>query len=100
MLKSTKAKVTIVENGQLAIDEVKKGSYDIVLMDIHMPEMDGVEAQKQLKQLFPKLPVIALTANVMKDDVENYIQQGFVAHIAKPIDINQLYGSLKHFIDK
>jgi CheY-like chemotaxis protein/two-component sensor histidine kinase len=100
MLKSTKAKVIIAENGQLAIDEVKRGNFDIVLMDIHMPVMDGVEAQQQLKQLSPELPVIALTANVMKNDVENYIRLGFVAHIAKPIDINQLYGSLKHFIDK
>lgn len=98
MLKSTKAIVTLVENGQLALDAMQTRNYDIVLMDIHMPVMDGIEAQQKIKQFNPNLPVIALTANVMKKDVDSYLQEGFVAHIAKPIDINDLYGKLKHYI--
>ena len=99
MLKSTKAQLTIVENGQLAVNAVEKGTYDLILMDIHMPVMDGSEAQRLINELKPSLPVIALTANVMKQDVDGYLAQGFISHIAKPIDINDLYGSLKNILD-
>lgn len=99
MLKSTKAQLTIVENGQLAVNAVEKGTYDLILMDIHMPVMDGSEAQRLISDLKPSLPVIALTANVMKQDVDGYLAQGFISHIAKPIDINDLYGSLKNIFD-
>ncbi|WP_294412567.1 PAS domain S-box protein [Pseudoalteromonas sp.] len=99
MLKSTKAQLTIVENGQLAVNAVEKGTYDLILMDIHMPVMDGSEAQRLISDLKPSLPVIALTANVMKQDVDGYLAQGFITHIAKPIDINDLYGSLKNILD-
>ncbi|NVK23882.1 MAG: PAS domain S-box protein [Gammaproteobacteria bacterium] len=96
MLKATQADLTIVENGQLAVEAVQSKDYDVVLMDIHMPVMDGTEAQQLIQSAKPNLPVIALTANVMKSDVEGYLKQGFVAHIAKPIDINDLYGVLKN----
>nr|WP_249328004.1 response regulator [Pseudoalteromonas sp. S4488] len=99
MLKSTKAQLTIVENGQLAVNAVEKGTYDLILMDIHMPVMDGSEAQRLIRDLKPSLPVVALTANVMKQDVDGYLAQGFITHIAKPIDINDLYGSLKNILD-
>ena len=98
MLKTTKANVTFVDNGKLAVDATKNMTFDLVLMDIHMPVMDGMQAQQKIKHLSPQLPVIALTANVMKEDVDGYLQQGFVAHIAKPIDINKLYGTLKHYL--
>ncbi|TMO83094.1 PAS domain-containing hybrid sensor histidine kinase/response regulator [Pseudoalteromonas spongiae] len=98
MLKPTKAKLTIVDNGQLAIGAVGKDTFDLVLMDIHMPVMDGIEAQQRINSLYANLPVIALTANVMKQDVDEYLAQGFVSHIPKPININNLYGTLKHFL--
>jgi CheY-like chemotaxis protein len=98
MLRSTKATVTLVGNGQLAVNAVQTQSFDVVLMDIHMPLMDGMEAQQKIKRLNPDLPVIALTANVMKEDVDSYLQKGFVAHVAKPIDINDLYDNLKYYL--
>lgn len=98
MLKATQASLTIVENGQLAVDAIKQDNFDLVLMDIHMPIMDGLEAQQQICAINPNIPVIALTANVMKQDVDSYLAQGFASHIAKPIDINDLYGSLKNFL--
>ncbi|KZN43641.1 hypothetical protein N474_20480 [Pseudoalteromonas luteoviolacea CPMOR-2] len=95
MLKPCHAAVTLVENGLQAVNLVKNTAFDLVLMDIHMPEMDGVEAQRLIKSLDQSLPVVALTANVMSKDVQSYLQQGFVSHVGKPIDINNLYGVLK-----
>lgn len=100
MLKPTSASLTIVENGQLAVETIEQEEFDLVLMDIHMPVMDGIEAQKRIKQLKPNIPVVALTANVMKQDVDSYLAQGFISHISKPIDINDLYGSLKNILSR
>lgn len=97
ILKVTHADLTIVENGQEAIEAVERQEFDLVLMDIHMPVMDGVEAQRLLKAKVPDLPVVALTANVMKEDIDKYLALGFKSHIAKPIDINGLYGTLGHY---
>nr|WP_249297132.1 PAS domain S-box protein [Pseudoalteromonas phenolica] len=77
--------------------EIEENTFDLVLMDIHMPVMDGSEAQRRINSLRPSIPVIALTANVMKKDVDAYLAQGFVSHIAKPIDIYDLYGVLNSF---
>ncbi len=97
IMKATGADLTLVDNGKQAVVAIEQDLFDIVLMDIHMPEMDGLEAQRIIYQSKPELPVIALTANVMRDDVDGYIAQGFVAHIGKPIDMNSLYGVLSRF---
>ena len=65
-------------------------------MDIHVPIMDGIQSNQRIKAMQHNLPVIALTANVMDKDVQHYYQQGFISHVAKPIDINDLFGKLKH----
>ena len=97
MLEDTKAEVTIVDNGKQAVEAVEKEDFDVILMDIHMPEMDGVEAQRQISQMKKHIPIIALTANVMPDDVAFYLQQGFVSHLGKPVDMNHLFGMLKQY---
>ncbi|MCF2857790.1 PAS domain-containing protein [Pseudoalteromonas sp. SMS1] len=94
MLRPTQADLTLVADGKLAVEAFMQGQYDLVLMDIHMPEMDGIEAQQKIKALSGTTPVIALTANVMVEDVNRYLSQGFVSHIGKPIDVNTLYGVL------
>ncbi|TLX46637.1 PAS domain-containing sensor histidine kinase [Pseudoalteromonas phenolica] len=98
MLKPTKAHIMIVENGKQAVEIAQNQQFDLVLMDIHMPIMDGLEAQSILKERVPHLPVIALTANVMKEDIEKYLSRGFLAHIAKPIEMNSLYGTLNYHL--
>jgi len=98
MLESTHAALTVVDNGKLAVEAAKKEDFDLILMDIQMPEMDGVEAMKNISNFNKHIPIIALTANAMVDDVSNYLSHGFDAHIAKPIDISTLYGILKSFI--
>ena len=95
MMAKTNADITIVENGLLAFEAVGSERFDLVLMDIHMPIMDGIEANQQIKTILPNLPIIALTANVMDKDVKHYYQQGFIFHVPKPIDINELYGTLR-----
>ncbi|MDC2890425.1 response regulator [Psychrosphaera algicola] len=95
MLTNAKANITIVNNGQECIDTlVKSDTFDVILMDIHMPIMDGIEAAKFIRALDNKkqasIPIIALTANVMKKDVDHYLLNGMDSHVAKPVDFNQL----------
>ena len=75
-----------VENGALAVDAALAGRYDLVLMDIRMPVLDGVDAVQALRARGFTRPVIALTANVMADDLVRYAQAGFDRTIGKPID--------------
>lgn len=98
MLSATNADLTVVENGEQAIDAVLTQDFDLILMDIQMPIMDGIDAQQRINTLNASTPIVALTANVMVDDVNHYIAQGFVAHIAKPVDINSLYGVLSQYV--
>ncbi|KID56445.1 histidine kinase [Pseudoalteromonas luteoviolacea] len=100
MLKDTQAELMVVENGILAVDACRSRQFDLVLMDIHMPEMDGIEAQQVINAHQPNLPVIALTANVMSSDVRRYLSQGFVSHIGKPIDMRALFGVLNKFCSR
>ncbi|MEI5638030.1 MULTISPECIES: PAS domain-containing hybrid sensor histidine kinase/response regulator [unclassified Pseudoalteromonas] len=97
MLEPTNAALTIVENGVEALHAVKSENFDLILMDIHMPEMDGKEAQLEIAKINPNIPVVALTANVMPEDVACYLNQGFVYHLAKPLDMNLLYGVIKNY---
>ncbi|MDP2633193.1 MULTISPECIES: PAS domain-containing hybrid sensor histidine kinase/response regulator [unclassified Pseudoalteromonas] len=97
MLQETESSLVIVENGMLAVDAFKNQPFDLVLMDIHMPVMDGVEALKSIKTLNNSIPIIALTANVMVEDVRQYLKLGFDAHVPKPIELSRLYGTLLEY---
>ncbi|RXE96898.1 PAS domain S-box protein [Pseudoalteromonas sp. PS5] len=97
MLKETGAIITVVENGDLAVKACRENSFHLILMDIHMPVMDGVDAIKAIRKLDIKIPVIALTANVMVEDVKRYFKIGFNAHIPKPIELSILYGVLSDY---
>lgn len=97
MLKATNAKVYIAEDGEKAVAMFNEIKPDIVLMDIHMPVMDGIEACRIIKQQTEQKPIIALTANVMKEDIERYKNTGFNDHVGKPIDMKILFFMLtKH----
>ncbi len=79
----------LVENGLEAVDAVREGSYDIVLMDCQMPEMDGYAATRTIRTLETesrKIPIIAMTANAMEGDKEKCIEAGMDDYIAKPVD--------------
>ncbi|XOV80861.1 MAG: ATP-binding protein [Aestuariibacter sp.] len=94
MLEKTNARIVTASNGVEAINQHKETSPDLILMDIQMPEMDGVEACLKIKALNKAASIIALTANVMKEDVEIYRNAGFCGHLSKPIEMNKLYKTL------
>jgi CheY-like chemotaxis protein len=93
------------ENGKDALEmiETAPGKYDIVLMDIQMPKMNGYEATRRIRALPSlhgvKLPIIAMTANVFKNDIEECVAAGMDSHIGKPLDIDKLFEVLRKYIN-
>jgi len=91
---------TIVDNGRLAVDAWLREPFDLVLMDIQMPVMDGVAATREIRRLEGaagklRTPIIALSANAMKRQVIEYLAAGMDAHLAKPIQIDRLHAMLE-----
>jgi PAS domain S-box-containing protein len=97
VLRPTKATIRIVNDGIEAIDEVGKLIPDLIFMDIQMPNMDGVQACEIIKQSNPDIPIIALTANIMTEDIKKYKLAGFDHCLGKPIDINKIYTLLEKY---
>ncbi len=90
--------VDIAENGHEAVKAVENGNYDAVLMDSHMPEMDGIEATKIIRTLSDekaKIPIIALTANAMVGDREKYLSMGMDDYVSKPFKAERLLSSIE-----
>jgi PAS domain S-box-containing protein len=94
--------VDLAENGAVAVRMVRENDYDIVLMDMQMPVMDGIEATRAIRSdpNFQTLPIIAMTANALVSDREMCLQAGMNDHIAKPIDPDQLFGVLLRWIKR
>jgi len=92
--------VTIANNGKEAVEAVKSGDYDAVLMDIQMPVMGGDEATREIRkdELFRELPIIAMTAHAMAGDREKSLGAGMNDHVTKPIDPEQLLKTLALWI--
>ncbi len=86
----------VVNNGKEAVEALKNRQFDAVLMDIYMPEMDGVEATKSIRadQSIDYIPIIALTANAMQGDQDRFMQAGMDDYLAKPADKQSLLGKL------
>lgn len=91
MLAPSQANLVFANDGIEAVDATKKQHFDLILMDIQMPNLDGIDACKQIKALHPTIPIIALTSNVYAEDISLYKKVGFSAHIGKPIDIPILF---------
>ena len=97
MLEVEGAKCTIYENGKAltdAFESVKPGYYDVILMDVQMPVMNGYEASRKIRTcknpLGRKIPIIAMTANAFAEDIQRCLDAGMNAHIAKPVDFDRL----------
>uniref|UniRef100_B0SVE4 histidine kinase n=1 Tax=Caulobacter sp. (strain K31) TaxID=366602 RepID=B0SVE4_CAUSK len=91
-----------VENGREALDALEAEPFDLVLMDVNMPVMDGLEATRRLRRdpRWMTLPVIALTADVMRSQIDTCLEAGMDAHIAKPIDLRDLLSVMVQVLDK
>ena len=98
MLEKTGGTITLACNGVEAVACCEKVPPDLILMDIQMPEMDGMEACSRILSTHPNIPIIALTANVMQQDVDKYAAHGFVAHLGKPVDMALLFSLLTQHI--
>ena len=90
MLSKAGAKVVFAENGRIAVDKAESEFFDVILMDLNMPEMDGYEATRLLRSRGYDRPILALTANVMSDDKERCLAAGCNDHLGKPIDHMQM----------
>jgi len=95
--------VTTANNGQEAVDQYEKGGFDVVLMDIDMPVMDGVSATRIIREVDqrdkrPFTPVIALTARAMAGERERLIGAGLDAHLAKPVDRDFLVATIERYL--
>lgn len=101
VLRRTGVKVLWAQNGKEAIEHVKSNlDIDIVLMDMHMPVMNGYDATVSISALRPELPVIAQTAFVLPDDVKKCYAAGCSGYLAKPIRKEQLMNTLSEYFDK
>jgi len=94
--------VEVVSNGQEAVDAVATNDYGLVLMDIQMPEMDGITATRLIRELQADgkgdIPIIALTANAMKGDEQQYLAAGMNDYLTKPIDSASLNRILQRWM--
>jgi signal transduction histidine kinase/CheY-like chemotaxis protein len=99
LLEPLGAEVTLVATGREAVEAFAAEAFDVVLMDVQMPEMNGVDATRLIRALEREAgraatPILALTANVMSHQIEAYLAAGMDGHIAKPLDVSQLYAAI------
>lgn len=101
ILENAGARVSVAANGVEALEMLAAGDYDGVLMDMQMPVMDGVTATREIRkqERYRELPIIAMTANAMAGDRDRCLQAGMNDHVAKPIDVQQLFEVLGRWIE-
>lgn len=99
LLENIGLSVTIAQNGQQAIDIAIEGAFDLILMDIHMPNVDGAQATRTLRDAGYTKPIIAFTAAVVEDELNYALDAGMNDYITKPIDSKRLQSILRRFIE-
>ena len=99
------AEIDHAENGRLALEMFGNSApdhYDAILMDVRMPEMDGLEATQAIRALdrpdAKRIPIVAMTANAFDEDVQRSLQVGMNAHLSKPVEPDHLYQTLEELI--
>ena len=95
--------VTIAENGKRAVAEAERLKYDVILMDVQMPEMDGLEATRQIRELERhegrRVPIVAMTAHAMQGDRERCLEAGMDGYISKPVSIEAMLDAIAGTIE-
>ncbi len=93
--------VEVAENGRLALERVQDGEFDVVLMDIQMPEMDGIQAMQAIRALDGEkrsIPIVALTANAVAGDRQRYLEAGMDDYVSKPVDPEELFTAVNRVV--
>ncbi len=98
--------IDIAEDGQIAVQKLSDapaGTYDVILMDIQMPNMDGYEATETIRKMDDKdkanIPIVAVTANAFEEDRKHALNSGMNGHLAKPYDVPAIMKTLKEIIN-
>jgi CheY-like chemotaxis protein len=100
LLEPTALTIDCAENGVEAVrlfDEFQD-AYDMIFMDIQMPEMDGYEATRKIRELNRQVPIIAMTANVFREDIEKCLEVGMNDHVGKPLDFEEVLDKLRKYL--
>jgi signal transduction histidine kinase len=96
--------IEVADNGKIAVEKVRSGNYQLVLMDVHMPEMDGYETSRYIREQMPEgiksIPIMAMTASVTNDEIQNCFSAGMNEYISKPFDPNMLVRKIARLIKK
>ncbi|MDR1020366.1 MAG: response regulator [Synergistaceae bacterium] len=104
LLAPTEISIDCAENGVQAVEMFKEspGSYDLIFMDVQMPEMDGYEATRLIRALGVSeaegIPIVAMTANVFREDIDKCLTAGMNGHIGKPLDFDEVLGQLRKYL--
>ena len=104
-LKNTPHRLETAENGELAVSKFAAGRYDLILMDMQMPVMDGYSATREIRKwqnerAMAPVPIIALTASALKEDVERSLEAGCDQHVAKPVRKATLLAAIRDIMKK
>ncbi|MDH5258588.1 MAG: ATP-binding protein, partial [Gammaproteobacteria bacterium] len=97
-LENTLIQLTFVDNGKKAVSRALREDYDLILMDMQMPIMDGIEASKTLREKEYHRPIVAMTANTFVDDINEYRNAGINEILAKPFNKSELFGVLSNYL--
>ena len=102
-LREEGAEVITVANGEDAVTRIRddgSAAYDLILMDVQMPRMDGYEATRRILTMAPGLPIIGQTAHAFSEEIDKCFAAGMLGHIAKPIDPTKLTASILHHLKR
>ncbi len=100
LLEDSGIEISVASNGKMGVEKFKEETYELVLMDIQMPIMDGYEATKLIREFDVSTPIVALTANAMKEDERRTQKAGMNEHLNKPIEVEKLYKTLLRYLGK
>ena len=97
LLENSQIEIDIAQDGEEAIELHKNNHYNLILMDIQMPVLDGYSASEEIRKIDKDIPIIAITASAMKEDINRSIKAGMNDHLNKPIDVKKLYEILLRY---
>lgn len=99
ILKGEGYKVSLAEDGFAALRALETDIFDVLITDIRMPNMDGIELFNNVKMLYPQMPVIFITGSAYPKAIENNLNEGALYYFEKPVDLNLLKCTIKHVLE-